>query len=100
MQQKMVTVKIQLQLRLTADERWQPVSTQVLTAPHFQVSAGEYLGVILCNCRADAVAPRAPACPDVVLIYEPDANYSALTPAVEFNVLEGRQVVGTGIEIA
>jgi len=61
---------------------------------------GEYLGVILCNCRANAVAPGAPVCPDAVLIYEPDVDYSALTPAVEFNVLEGRQVVDAGIALA
>lgn len=63
---------------------------------HFRVSGGEYLGVVLCNGPANAVAPGASACADRVLIYEPDADYSALTRGVEFNVLERRQVVGTG----
>lgn len=68
--------------------------------PHFRVSGGEYLGVALCNGPVDAVAPGESACADAVLIYEPEVDYSALTPGAEFDVLEGRQVVGSGEVLA
>jgi hypothetical protein len=96
MQQK--TVRVQIQFKTEADGGRATAANlrSGVYRPHLRVSGGEYLGVVLCNGPADAVTPGESACADAVLIYEPAVDYSALTPGVEFDVLEGRQVVGTG----
>lgn len=100
MQQKTVRVQIQFKTETDGGRAMAASLRSGIYRPHFRVSGGEYLGVVLCNGPADAVAPGASACADAVLIYEPDIDYSALTPGVDFDVLEGRQVVGTGKVLA
>lgn len=100
MQQK--TVRVQIQFKTEADGG-RAMAANLCSGthrPHLRASGGEYLGVVLCNGPADAVAPGASACADAVLIYEPDVDYSELTPGVEFDVLEGRQVIGIGKVLA
>ena len=100
MQQKTVTVQIRFKTEADGGRAMAASLCSGTYRPHFRVSGGEYLGFVLCNGPADAVAPGASACADAVLIYEPDVVYSALTRGVELNVLEGRQVVGTGKVLA
>ena len=96
------TLRVQIQFKTEADGGRAAAADlrSGVYRPHFRVSGGEYLGVVLCNGPADAVAPGKSACADAVLIYEPHVDYSALNPGVEFDVPEGRQVVGTGKVLA
>ncbi len=56
---------------------------------------GEYLGVALCNGPAGPVVPDTTIGADAILMY-PGVDYSSLKPGVEFEILEGAQVVGHG----
>jgi len=66
--------------------------------PHLRLHAeGEFLGVAFLDGEPPIVEPGGDGSAIVALIYEGNGvDYSALTPGVEFVVVEGLRVVGRG----
>lgn len=67
--------------------------------PHFRVEDGEYLGVQFV-AGDDAPAPiGVPIDAQVTFLYAPGVNYEPLRSGAQFQVLEGRRIVGVGVVI-
>ena len=66
--------------------------------PHFRVgSSGESLGVAFLDGTPPVVAPGQAGEATVALMYvDTGVDYSPLLPGVEFEVVEGTQLVGRG----
>lgn len=63
--------------------------------PHFRVDNGEYLGVSFIDA-VDPVLFDTNIKAQVNFLYHPKVNYDALQVGVEFEILEGPNVVGCG----
>lgn len=96
------SVRVQITFRTHRDGgRATPADLRLgIYRPHFRVGHGEYLGVAMFNCPLGVVVAGTPVHADAVLVYQPNVDYSALTPGVVFEVLEGAQIVGTGKVLA
>jgi translation elongation factor EF-Tu-like GTPase len=64
--------------------------------PHFVVSKGEYLGVLVTQYPEGPVHPGSKVKVTVAFVYEPAVNYSALVEGAHFEVVEGARVVADG----
>jgi len=90
--------EVELQFR-TADDggRTEAVSLGHGTyRPHFVVSQGEYLGVVVVQAPVEPVQPGGKVRVTVAFVYEPAVNYSALVQGALFEVMEGARVVAIG----
>ncbi|WP_438018875.1 hypothetical protein WMF18_07250 [Sorangium sp. So ce315] len=68
--------------------------------PHFRVEDGEYLGVQFVaggDAPAPIGVPGVPIDAQVTFPYAPQVNYEPLRLGVQFQVLEGRRIVGVGV---
>ena len=64
--------------------------------PHLKVGDGEYLGVAFVDGSPEPVSPGESTIANVVLVYEPDVDYSALISGADFEVFEGNNNVANG----
>lgn len=64
--------------------------------PHLRVAGGEYLGVSFVAGPSEPVQPGSSALATVAFMYEPSVSYADLTEGVNFEVLEGPNIVGIG----
>jgi hypothetical protein len=61
-----------------------------------KVGDSEYLGVMFVDGPPDPVGPGENTTASIILVYEPNVDYSALITGAKFDVLEGFRVVATG----
>ncbi len=64
--------------------------------PHFRVGDGEYLGVSFIEGPDEPVTPGVVVNAKVLFMYSPQISYNALQVGTQFQVLEGRRIVGVG----
>ena len=67
-------------------------------SPHLVVDAGELMGVRVAAAPPQ-VLPGAEATIEFQLLYAPNVDYSALLEGTSFDIVEGPNVVGTGVVI-
>jgi hypothetical protein len=66
--------------------------------PHLRVGDGEYVGVAFCG--GDSSEPiRTGVCvsAEVSFVYAPNVDYAPLIAGSQFQVLEGKRIVGVGV---
>lgn len=64
--------------------------------PHFRVGDGEYLGVEFFDGPDEPIPPGRGVDAKVRFSYAPSVNYEELKVGVQFQILEGRRIVGVG----
>ncbi|CAM3800664.1 hypothetical protein [Polaromonas hydrogenivorans] len=64
--------------------------------PHFRVGDGEYLGIEFFDGPNEPVPPGVGVNAKVRFSYAPSVDYADLQVGVQFQVLEGRRIVGVG----
>lgn len=66
--------------------------------PHFRVEDGAYLGVAFCGDESsEPVRTGVCVAAEVSFVYAPSVDYAALTADSQFQILEGRRIVGVGV---
>jgi translation elongation factor EF-Tu-like GTPase len=80
-----------------AGGRASPVILSQSYRPHFRVDTGEYLGVQFVGGCSESAEAGVPISAEVTFAYAPEVNYEALKVGAQFQILEGRRIVGVGV---